>query len=83
MKGNHSDIAIGGYPEPAVASSGFTSLVTGILENLKDAVVRMRHEQAETRHQLNRKRAALREFHQESSKRMPLEKLIRMGFYHF
>jgi len=83
MKDNNSDMAIGGYSEPAQAVSGFTSLVTGILENLQGLVDRMRHEQAQTRDQLDRKRAALCEFHQQSSKRMPLEKLIRMGFYHF
>jgi hypothetical protein len=83
MKNNTSDFAMGGYSEQVEVESGMTSLVTGILENLRKFLIRMRQEQVKNKRQSDSKRAALRQFQQESSKRMPLEKLIRMGFYHF
>ena len=83
MKNHNSDFAISGYAEQAEVVSGFTSLVTGIIKNLIEFTIGLRDEQAEASHQASRKRAMLSQVHQESSKRMPLEKLIRMGFYHF
>ncbi len=83
MKNHNSDFAISGYAKQAEVVSGFTSLVTGIIKNLIEFTARLRDEQAEARHQASRKRAMLSQVHQESSKRMPLEKLIRTGFYHF
>ena len=83
MKNNTSDFAMGGYSKQVEVESGMTSLVTGILENLRKFLIRMRQEQVRNKRQSDSKRAALRQFQHESSKRMPLEKLIRMGFYHF
>jgi hypothetical protein len=83
MKDNNSDLAMSGYSKQAEVVSGFTFLVTGIIKKLGNFAIRLRDEQSEARRQANRKRAMLRQVHQESSKRMPLEKLIRMGFYHF
>jgi hypothetical protein len=83
MSDNHRNFSISGYPNETDVVSGFFSLVTGIYKNLKNLAIRMRDEQTGARHQSNRKREMLNQVQQESIKRMPLEKLIRMGFYHF
>jgi hypothetical protein len=83
MSDNNNDFSISEYSNEPDVVSGFTSSVTGIFANLKNFTMRMRDEQAEARQQENRKREMINQVRQESIKRMPLEKLIRMGFYHF
>ncbi|MCG6888979.1 MAG: hypothetical protein LJE92_05280 [Gammaproteobacteria bacterium] len=83
MNDKNSGFAISGYSKQTAVVSGFTSLVTGIIKNLKHFPTRMQDEQAKARLQSNRKRSMLHQVHQQSIERMPLEKLIRMGFYHF
>jgi hypothetical protein len=83
MSDNNKDFSIGGYSNETDVVAGFTTFVTGIFENLKNFAIRTRDEQAEVEHKSNRKREMLNQVQQESIKRGPLEKLIRMGFYHF
>jgi len=83
MRDTNREFTISGYSNETGVVSGFTSFVTGISDYFRKSAIRMRDEQAEARQQSNRKREMLNQVQQESMKRMPLEKLIRMGFYHF
>jgi len=83
MKDNTRDFSNSGYSNGADVASGFTSFVTEIFKNLKSFAIRLRDRPAQAMHQSDRNREMLNQAHQESSKRMPLEKLIRTGFYPF
>jgi hypothetical protein len=83
MKDNKCNYTISGYSNEVKAVSGLSFIVNGIFESFKNFTIRMQEGQSVVRHTLNRKHDVPDLIHQEPFKQMPLEQLIRMGFYHF
>lgn len=83
MRDNNINYTIGGYAYATKAVSGFSCLVNGVFENFKNFTLRIQDGQAELKDQWNRKRQVKTQCHQNTIKRMPLEQLIRTGFYPF
>jgi hypothetical protein len=83
MRDNHINDSFGGYANAAKAVAGFSVFVNGVFEIFKNFTLRIRDGQAETKDQLDSKRQAEKQCHRITSKPMPLEQLIRTGFYPF
>jgi hypothetical protein len=83
MSDNNINSTIGGFAYATKAVSEFFCLLSGVFENFKNFTLRIHNGQAELKDQWNMKRQVKTQCHQNTIKRMPLEQLIRTGFYPF
>lgn len=83
MRDNPINYSLGGYSNEAKAVAGFSFFVNGVFEKFKNFTLRVRDGQAEAKDRLNSKRQAKKQCHRITTRQMPLERLIRTGFYPF
>jgi hypothetical protein len=83
MKDSNKDYTISGYSNETKAVSEFFLLVNGVFESFKNLTIQIQDGQAEATDQLKRKRRVKKHCDQITIKNMPLENLIRTGFYPF
>jgi len=83
MKANDMNYTMNGCSNEVKAVSGFVFFANAVFENLRQLTIRVRDGQAEMEDRLNREHRVNEQRHQNTNKRMPLEQLIRKGFYPF
>jgi len=83
MKDNAISYTISGYSNETKAVSGFSLLVNRVFENFRNFTTRILDERSEIKSQINRKPQVKQPCHQNTDKQMPLERLIRTGYYPF
>ena len=83
MRDNNKDLTIGEFSSEIEAVSGFASFMTRVFSNFKNRDIQLQDEHAVAEHQSDRRRKVEKQYHHETIKQMPLEQLIRTGFYPF
>ncbi len=83
MKEINENFTLSGYSTETQIASGLTSFVTAIIDNIKRFTVRMQQEQAEAKHQLNRKHQIQKQIYQDTIGQMTVEQKLKMGIYRF
>ncbi len=83
MKEINENFTLSGYSTGTQVASVLTSFVTAIIDNIKSLTVRMQQEQAEAKHQLNRKHQIQKQIYQDTIGQMTVEQKLKMGIYRF
>jgi len=83
MREINENFTFSGYSTETRVTSGLTSFVTSIIENIKSFTVRMQQEQAEAKHRLNRKHQMQKQIYQDTISQMTVEQKLKMGIYRF
>jgi len=83
MKDSSIEYTNGGYPTGTKAAAGLFFFVNEVSGNFINFIHRIRDGRARVKGQSNVNRQVKKQCHQENVKPMPLERLIRTGFYPF
>jgi len=83
MKANDMNYTMNGCSHEVKAVSGFVCFANAVFENLRQLTIRVRDRQEEVEDRLNNEYRMNEQRHQKTNRRMPLERLIRTGFYPF
>lgn len=81
MSANYRNSIISGYLNQQKVATGIPTLISEIIEKIKKFNVRMKREQTEAKHQLNRKSQVQRQIHQDTIGQMTVEQKLKFRIY--